>query len=268
MTTIMRFNPFAVFFIVVLFACNNNEQAVTTLNNTSAKEKELRDAIAQYPDSALLKKTLVQYFEDNGNYDVALAELNKMIDKDTADASLWDKKAQLYLLKDDTAKAIPAYERALEIFPDPEYVMSLGWLYAQTKNPKALEVADALLQADKAKAAKEALLIKGLYLSNTGEKQKAISAFDNALALDYTFMLAYREKAIVLYETGKYEEAVKILNRATTLQNNFDDGYYWLGKCYEKLQKREAAIVSYQTAVMYNADNNEAKDALAKLGAK
>lgn len=257
-------------FVSVLFlaSCGNNEQPVTKQDDMPAKEKELRDAIAQYPDSALLKKTLVQYFEDNGNYDDALAALDKLCEKDTTDASLWDKKAQLYLLKDDTAKAIPAYEKAIEIFPEPEYIMALGWLYAQTKNPQALEVGEALLLAKKANAAKEGMLIKGLYYSNTGDKQKAISTFDNCLALDYTFMLAYREKAIVLYETGKYEEAVKTLNRATTLQNNFDDGYFWLGQCYEKLQKREAAVESYKTAVMYNADNIPAKEALAKLGVK
>ncbi len=233
---------------------------------TPAKEQELREAILQYPDSGLLRKTLVQYFEDNGNYDVALNELNMMIARDTADATLLDKKAQLYLLKDDTAKAILAYEKALEIFPEPEYVMSVGWLYAKTKNIKALEVADALLMADKAKAAKEALLIKGLYYSSTGDKQKALTAFNTCLALDYTFMLAYREKAIILYETGKYEEAIKVLDKATTLQNNFDEGYYWLGQCYEKLNRKDAAVESYRTAIMYNADFAEAKDALVKLG--
>lgn len=267
MTTIMRYSLFT---IAVLFAaCNNNEQPVTKIDNTiPAKEKELRDAIAQYPDSLILQKTLVQYFEDNENYDVALAELEKLCKKDTADASLWDKKAQIYLLKDDTAKAIPAYEKALDIYPDPQYVMALGWLYAQTKNSKALELADALLIADKAKAAKEALLIKGLYFSNIGDKQKALGAFDNCLALDYTFMLAYREKAIVLYETGKYNEAIKTLERATTLQNNFDEGYFWLGQCYEKLQQKNAAIENYKTALLYNADNIAAKEALAKLGVK
>lgn len=254
--------------LLLLAACNNNEQPVTKQEAVPAKEKELREAIAQYPDSGLLKKSLVQYFEDNGNYDMALAELDKMAAKDTGDATLWDKKAQLYLFKDDTARAIPAYEKAIAIFPDPQYVMSLGWLYAKTKNIKALALADALLMAEKAKASKEAMLIKGLYYSNTGDKQKALAAFDNALALDYTFMFAYREKAIVLYETGKYTEAIKVLEKATTLQNSFDEGYYWMGQCYEKLNDKNAAIDNYRTALMYNADFVEAKDALAKLGVK
>ncbi len=251
-------------------ACGDNNPVTLKATNADlpAREKEMRDAIAKYPDSGLLKKTLVQYFEDNGNYDVALNELNLMIGKDTADATLWDKKAQLYLLKDDTTKAILAYEKALEIFQQPEYLMSVGWLYAKTKNIQALEVADALLMADKAKAAKEALLIKGLYYSSTGDKQMALAAFNSSLTLDHTFMLAYREKAIILFETGKYEEAIKVLDKATTLQNNFDEGYYWLGQCYEKIKKTEAAIESYRTAVMYNADFAEAKDALTRLGVK
>ena len=71
-----------------------------------------------------------------------------------------------------------------------------------------------------------------------------------------------------MYNNGKYEEAINILNKATTLQNNFDEGYYWLGKCYEKLKKTDAAIESYKTALLYNPDYTEASDALGKLGVK
>jgi tetratricopeptide (TPR) repeat protein len=256
---------------MLLLSCGNsktNDPVTTSSDVMPAKEKELKDAIEKYPDSTLLKKTLVQYFEDNGNFDVALAELNKLCEEDSTDATLWDKKAQLYLLKDDTAKAIPAYEKAIDIMPEPEYIMALGWLYAQTKNPNALTLADGLLLANKAKAAKEALLVKGLYFSNVGDKAKALALFNECLALDYTFMLAYREKAIILYDEGKYAEAVKVLERATTLQNNFDEGYFWLGKCHEKLGDIKSAIENYQTAKIYNANNYDAIQQLAKLGVK
>ena len=72
-------------------------------------------------------KNLIQYFEDNGNYDVALAELDKMAAKDTmAMPPFGIKSTIVFIKKDDTAKAIPAYEKAIEIYPDPQYVMSLG----------------------------------------------------------------------------------------------------------------------------------------------
>jgi tetratricopeptide (TPR) repeat protein len=129
-------------------------------------------------------------------------------------------------------------------------------------------MADALLIGKNARADKEANLIKGLYFSALGDKQKAIVFFNNCLALDYTYMQAYREKAIVLFDMSKYDEAIKILNKAVTLQNNFDEGYYWLGKCYEKQNNTTAAIENYRTALLYNADFIEVKDALGKLGVK
>jgi tetratricopeptide (TPR) repeat protein len=252
--------------IIIFSSCSNavKEQPVTQ-QQIPVQEKEMKDAIDKYPDSLLLRETLIQYYQDNGNFDVAIAEINKTIQIDSTDVRLWDKKAELYLLQDDTANAIQSYQKAIDIFPDPQFIMSLGWLYAKTKNNMALAMADALIIGKNAKADKEANLIKGLYYSSIGEKQKAITFFDNCLALDYTYMFAYREKGITLYDMGKYEEALKVLDKAVTLQNKFDEGYYWMGRCFEKLNKPNDAIESYRTALLYNPDFVEAKDALAKL---
>jgi tetratricopeptide (TPR) repeat protein len=259
-----------IFLSTLLFlACNNaaQEQPVTQ-QQIPVQEKEMKDAITKYPDSMLLREKLMQYYYANGNIDLALSETTNAILKDSNNPTLWDKKAQLYLEKDDTTNAINAYERAIEIFPDPQYIMSAGWLYAQTKNPDALVMADGLLMGKNARADKEAHLIKGLFYSATGDKQKAISFFDNCLAIDYTYMNAYREKAIVLYDMALYKDAVKVLTKAVTLQNKFDEGYYWLGRCFEKLNNSNDAIESYKNALLYNPDYVEAKDALGKLGAK
>jgi tetratricopeptide (TPR) repeat protein len=258
--------------LLILFslaACNNavNEQPVTQ-QQIPAQEKEMKDAIAKYPDSMLLREILIQYYQDNGTTDLALAETNNAIKKDSNNAELWDKKAELYILNEDTLNAINAYQKAIEIFPDPQYIMSVGWLYAQKKDSNALVMADALIIGKNARAEKEALLIKGLYFNATGNKQKAIVFFNSCLALDYTYTLAYREKAIALYDLEKYEEAITTLKKAVTLQNKFDEGYYWLGRCYEKMKDNNAAIDNYRTALLYNPDYVEAKDALGKLGAK
>jgi tetratricopeptide (TPR) repeat protein len=259
-----------IFFSAILFtACNNatQEQPVTQ-QQMPVQEKEMKDAIAKYPDSILLREKLMQYYFVNGNIDLALTETTNAILKDSNNPTLWDKKAQLYLEKDDTTNAIDAYEKAIEIFPDPQYIMSAGWLYAQTKKPQALVMADSLLIGKNARAEKEANLIKGLFYSNIGDKQKALIFFDNCLELNYTFMKAYREKGIVLYEMGKYEEAIKVFDRAVKLQNDFAEGYYWMGKCFEKLKNINAAVENYKTALLYNADYIDAKDALGKLGVK
>ena len=81
MTTIIRQNLFAAALLLFFVSCNN-EQPVTKQDNTMpAKEKELRDAIAAKPDSLLLTENLIQYFRENGNYDMAIKETENAIKK-------------------------------------------------------------------------------------------------------------------------------------------------------------------------------------------
>ena len=266
---IMKQATISLFILCLFAACNNEEKKQPEKpGTTNAVEKEMQDAIAKFPDSLLLRENLIQYYRDNGTYDMAIASTNAAIKRDSNNARLWDIKGTLQFEDEDTLDAIKSFEKAVELFPDPQYVMSLGTLYAQTKNAKALDMADALLIGKKASADKEALFIKGLYFTYIGDKQKAISFFDNCIVLDYTFMFAYREKAIALYDLHKYDEALKVLDKAVTLQNNFDEGYYWAGRCLEKMNRINDAIESYRTALQYDPEYVEAQDALARLGVK
>jgi len=251
---------------ITAISCNNN--AVKNNNTQPEQEKHLRALILQYPDSTLLKENLVQYFRENGNYGEAIAETNTALKKDSLNDRFLDIKATLYFENGDTINSIKAFEKAISINPRPEYIISLGSLYAQTKNPMALAMADALIQTPAANAQIQALFIKGLYFSYTGDKLKALSYFDNCLKIDFRDILAYREKAICLYDLNKYEEALEVLEKAVAVQNTFDEGYYWKGRCYEKLAKRKEAIESYQLALQIDPDFLEAKDALGRMGIK
>ncbi len=257
-----------------LFGCSNNNDRETASENTTtpSQEKNLRDALAANPDSLQLRENLIQYLSDNENYAKALAEAEKVLSNDSNNLRFWRIKAQLHFAVKDTLKSIKAYEKVIDLFPEPGDMMDLGSLYASTKNPMALEIADALIIGKKANAEKEALFLKGLYYTNIGDKSRAISFFDQCLNIDYTFMFAYREKAIALYDQGKYQDALSVLKKATTLQNGFDEGYYWAGRCYEKLNKLGDAIENYQLAIQVaerNEDDNvEAREALARLGIK
>ncbi len=255
--------------VIALSACNNNAP-VTAVPETAtvSPEKQLKDAVAQYPDSLLMVENLVQYYRDNNNNVNALDEVNKAIKRDSINAKLWDMKATLLFESADTNNAIHSFEKAIGIFPDPAYIIALGTLYAQTKNAKALVMADALLTSKKDETDKQSLFIKGLYYTYMNDKIKAISFFDKCLALNYTFMDAYLEKAIALYDLEKYAEALAVLDKAVTLQNSFSEGYYYRGRCLEKLKQTDDAIDSYQRAVMYDPEYTEAKEALQKLGVK
>lgn len=250
-------------FSITVISCNNADVKNETI--ATGKESELRQQVAQYPDSLLLKENLVQYFREKGDYKLALKEADNVVTKDSMNDRFYDIKATLYFEDGDTINAIRAFEKAISINPQPEYIISLGSLYAQTKNPMAVQMADALLHAPSANAQKQALFIKGLYFSSIGEKVKAITFFNACLKLDFHDLFAYREKAICLYNLGKYTTAIDELKKAVAVKNTYDEGYYWMGRCYEKLGDKKQAGESYQQALQIDPDYEEAKAALKQL---
>ncbi|MEO6452724.1 MAG: tetratricopeptide repeat protein [Ginsengibacter sp.] len=252
---------------VLLYSCRNDEEEHKEKGLIS-QEAQLKKSISEYPDSLLLTENLIEYYRNNGSYDTAIHVTNLAIQKDSGNVELWDIMGTLQYENGDTLKAIKAYEVAINIYPLPEYIISLGTLYAQTKNPRALVMADALVFADRSKAKREALFIKGLYHTYINDKKNALIFFDSCINTDYTYMFAYREKAIILYEQKKYEDALKVLTRAVTIQNSFDEGYYWMGKCYERLDSVQKAKENYQMALLYDKNFIEAKEALTRLEVK
>ena len=71
---------------------------------------------------------------------------------------------------------------------------------------------------------------------------KAINYFDTCISLDYTYTLAYREKAICFYDLGKYLDALKVLEIVLAVKKDYDEAYYWMGRCFEKLGLKKEAI--------------------------
>ncbi len=258
--------------LTTILSCNNQNQSKqnkeTAAQSASSQEKILQDSVLKFPDSLILKENLIQYYRDESDFYKAIAYANQEILKDSLSYRLWEIKGNLQYDNEDTMGAIKSYETALQINPIPKYVILLGSLYAQTKNKKALEIADFLIRSKIPKTETEAFFIEGLYYNYAGEKNKAIFFFDKCLNLDNRYMLAYREKGIALYDLGKYNDAITVLDKSVTLQNNFDEGYYWLGRCLEKLNKPNDAIEEYKTALLYAPDYVEAQEALTRLGAK
>lgn len=225
----------------------------------------IKETIKEHPDSVMLKENLIEAYRNQGYYDSAIIVANEEINKDSGNAYLWNIKATLYFENNDTTDAINSLKHAIDIYPLPEYLVALGTVYAEVKSKKALMIADELLQSNKTKSGKDAYFIKGLYYNYVNDPNQAIINLDSCLNLDYTYMYAYREKAIALYDQNKYEDALNVLKRAVTVQNNFDEGYYWMGRCYEKLNRKDDAIQSYQSALLYDKNYAEAREALERM---
>ena len=64
----------------------------------------------------------------------------------------------------------------------------------------------------------------------------------------------------------QYVDALKVLELSLVIKKTNEEAYYWMGRCFEKLDKKEQAIQNYQLALQMAPDYIEAKDALGKLG--
>jgi len=264
----MRFFKIKFFISITLFllaSCHSDKKEIKANPVDANSLESLKAAVKKYPDSLMLVQDLIEKYRNENYYDSAISLTNSQIAKDSNNAYLWNIKATLNFEDGDTLEAIIALEKAIEIFPLPEYLAALGTVYAEIKNKNALLIADELLESNRSKSAKDAWFIKGLYYNYVNEPAKAIPYLDSCLRNDFTYMYAYREKAIALYNLSQYDSAITTLKRAVTIQNNFDEGYYWMGKCYEKLNMKEAAIESYQNALLYDKDFFEARKALKRL---
>jgi tetratricopeptide (TPR) repeat protein len=256
---------------ILYCACNANKSTSETTDETRqipAQEQQMRNAIASAPDSAPLRNKLIDYYEENGDYQSAIRENDVLIKQFPADAKLLDVKARLLFLHADTAGAIAAFEKAVQLSPNPDYMISLGTLLAQYRQPAANAVADSLIQFFGQSTLLQALFIKGLYCTHTGNKQQAVEYFNKCINNSYTFLDAYREKAIAQYDLGNYLDATKTLELQLALNQTNEEAHYWQGRCFEKLNQKEAAIRSYTMAIQFDPNYTDAKDALARLGIK
>ena len=267
------------FFILIaaVISCNSNTEEEkkqpelliqSDQADTKAKEDALINQIIKQPDSAINKENLIQFYRENNEYKKALEATQKEIKNDSTNARWWKIKATLHYENGDTDESIKSFEKAIAIYPATNDIVSLGLIYAQTANKKALDIAQYLLSSQYINFEKDAWFIKGLYYNYTNNKYEAIKMFEKVIGLNYTYMDAYREKAIAFYDLKKYKEAVEVLKKATTIQNGFYEGYFYLGKCFEKLNKPEEAIEAYQKTLLYAPDFKEADEAVKRLSEK
>lgn len=248
-----------------MMACNN-EVGTPTNEDLPSKEKQLAYAVKQYPDSVIIVENLAQYYRENDAYDQALLTINEAIKRDSSIAKYWHMKGILQYENADTIPAIASLETSIRLSKNFSDILLLAKIYAETKNPIALELCDDFIKQNE--FIKEAIFIKGLYFKNIHEDEKALTYFDEAIAAGYTFMEPYIEKAKLLYNQEKYMDALLVLDKALKVNNSYAEGYYYMGRCFEKLGRLADAKESYETTLIYNSDYQEAKEALAAIEKK
>ncbi len=249
------------FSVCLIYSCQvNNKEA-----NEQTPESYWKEQIKLYPDSFLLKENLIQNYRDTGNFLKAIQITTLFLKTDSNNSKLWHIKGVLDFENEDTMQSSDAFRKAYLINPNAIDAIYLARILAYHKNAACLDVCNEIVIKFGNNYQKEVYLIKGIYFSAIKDYDTALALFDSSIHESYTYMDAYIQKATTLMSTDKYVDAIKVLSKATTVQNNFDDGYFYLGKCYEKINDHTAAIDAYRKTILINPDYTEATEALSRL---
>ncbi|MGQ0739911.1 MAG: tetratricopeptide repeat protein [Bacteroidota bacterium] len=226
----------------------------------------LNKALEELPGSFLLRLGLARSYSAQNKADEALNICNEILKKNPEQVDVLKLKADLLDKKGLGADATAILENAYRITPfDVELNYVLALRYAETKNAKLIDLCDSLIKADTEGSHAEPYYYKGIYYSNTGDKAKALSFFDEAVKHDYYFLDGYIEKGSILYDMKKYNDALAVFNLALTISPQFADAYYWIAKCQEATGKKEEARVNYLRAYELDKGFKEAKESADRL---
>ena len=257
--------------MALLFSCHNRPDAKEEKDSTSQawlpEINRLREQLKTHPDSIGIHFQLANLLDSTGNYLAALSEIDSLIRKDSANYGLWFNKATIYEHAKDTLKAILSYSTAIKIYPSPQALLGLANLYAEQKDKTSLLICN---QVKKMGLGREydahCAFIAGVYNARTHNSSLAIPLFDECIANDYTYMEAYVEKGMVYFDNSQYKEALTVFQFASSVNNLYADAYYYMARCYEKMNVRDSAVLRFKQSLSLDKNLTEAKAGLKRLG--
>ncbi|MEO8172100.1 MAG: tetratricopeptide repeat protein [Sediminibacterium sp.] len=261
--------------LLVVFAACNTEPNKTTVPDALEKDEmpapvqQLFNKVDQHPDSIGLRFQLVNALDSLGAYQQAMGQLDSLIRKDSLNYGLWFRKGQLQENIHDTVGALKSYRYAIRVYPSPDAMLAAANLLAEKKDQLALSICK---QIDEMRMGREytahTSFISGVYYARTGNRQKAMDAFNTCIANNFSYTEAYMEKGFLLYDAKKTPEALQVFQTLATVKNTNPDAYYWMAKCYEAMNDKTQAISNYQKALTLDPKLKEAADGLKRLSVK
>lgn len=157
-------------------------------------------------------------------YDAAIELLSVAVSKDPRLAKAYFYRGIAYDQKDDLAKALVDFDRAVELAPnDPDYLFRRGAVHFQQENyARAIADFDAAIKvapttAQLSPAVAQLYRYRGRCWFYLGEADKSRRDLDEAIHLDPRQARAYKYRGELLIAIRQYQHAIQDLSRAMEL---------------------------------------------------
>lgn len=267
----IRLSSVSLLALIFIVSCgtdsSNGKKGSGSPDENAVLIEQLQKKVQLNPDSLGIRYQLMNAFAQAKKFKEALLQNDTLMTGDSANAALWYRKGDILLQSGDSSNGIDALKEAIKVAPAfAEPQLQLAAIYANRANVEAVTIADKIINmSPEPRVASQARFIKGLYYSNINQTDQALQQFDECIRNDYTFLDAYVEKGLLLYDKQKFTEALGVFERAIQVSNTFAEAYFQAGRCEEAIGNKDNAKTYYQKVLGLDPDFAGAREALDQL---
>ena len=199
----------------------------------------------RYPDSSKVFFSMGVALSQARDFRQSVDAFSYALALDSGNAELFVNRATANYYRNEPVRALEDLSWALQL--DPEE--------AEAHNTLAMVMSvldkhdTALVHIDKAKSLDPEnphfLNNRGFVLLNLGRTEEARIEIEASLRIEPTNAWAVRNLALYHEQTGAYNEALRLLNRAKEMDDFVEDVYYHIGRVLIRLGKTEEACQSF-----------------------
>ena len=204
----------------------------------------------------------VRKYQESINYINNALKVNQTLSKG------YYLKGMCYKESGDTAKAVSSFETAVE--QDNNYYaayMELGLIFANKKNPLALEYFNNALRIDPKSS--EIYYDMGKFYQDMNKPKLATETYKKLLSFNPKEKNAiYNLGAIELYFNKNIEAAKKCFSDAIFTDPNYAEAYFGRGVCYDQQKDYKNAKADYEMAIQLKPNYEHAIENLNRLEGK
>lgn len=234
------------------------------LQQYDAAIKTLLLNLGQSPGNVHVRLLLSKAYIASGNTAAAQEQVDKLLAASPKHPGALMIQAEIKTAQKDTAGAITVMKDLLAADPrnyDASYQLA-DW-YRTTGNPEAIKQYHYTFSLDTNNVSP--LFEIGRMYEDRQQWQQAKDAYKVCFFKDLDYTDAYIRIGKILLRQDSVDKALRHFTLAINTMPNSAEAYSNKGLCFEKLQQRDSAIVAYRQALVFDNNQQEAREGLKRL---
>ena len=240
--------------------------ADTYLENAQSKESKavMEKAMAIFPDDIATQLKNVRLNLILKEFPLATIGLNKIFLQDPQNAEAFYLAGHTSYETGDTASAINAYQKAVDINPEfKEAWIQLGDVMSERKNKLSIRYYDNALRLDSNDV--ETMHNKAYAYQMLNQENEAFELYKKICTRFSDYEPAFYNIGIIYANKDSIAKAIEHFTISIGMSPMEASSYYQRGLCYEKQKKRVEAKADFSKATALEPEWKEAKEAIQRI---